>query len=581
MHFPKGWEDAQAQFLGLFHRYAYIYRWLEGDSWYSAKDNWKLTDTEILKAIAGVHQKFLGCRSGTNTRFAVLDIDAKSRYHSKHQLDRLLKVLSKAGLTRSSLYRSSYSGGWHLYIFFDEPINSKDLRTHLVKVLTLNNFEIAKGTLEVFPFRSDASLGLGLRLPLQPGFAWLDKADLEVMYERAELSATKALEFFLDALDADANSFADFKHLKAYAQQLDASKSKANNHGSGTASNVLPLRRSEETLKPSEFASFVESVFGRLPPGIIADNWYKGRLYHLYGLAGPSQRAEAITTVGHYFFYGDPSRNLPPLGYGYEQERDWALNKFLSAKHNGQSKDINEGRADAMAQIERAANWRPQRAKLSEPKKYSAERPIAWIRGNENRKKSARQRIQSALDDLKKQQRVFTTVELQEKAECSRRTLYDHQDIWRAVYEDRKNYRDLSSGFFANCTGEYNDAVGAAPAESKPPSASLSKNVPPGLLAARRIAYEISMRRDRDIQKDLNASRKAAHSWTAEVDSLTSADLPSLAIQKLRALLAILLHYLSIAPCKEDEESLHAYVSRLREELNARSENPHPAPDSG
>lgn len=73
-----------------------------------------------------------------------------------------------------------------------------------MKLLSLNDFQVAKGTLEVFPHPGDASLGMGLRLPLQPGWAWLDKKTLDVEYERYELSATKALEFFLDVLDADA-----------------------------------------------------------------------------------------------------------------------------------------------------------------------------------------------------------------------------------------------------------------------------------------------------------------------------------------------------------------------------------------
>jgi hypothetical protein len=67
-----------------------------------------------------------------------LDIDRKSRYHNKQSLEKFLQCLSQADLSRSSLYRSSYSGGWHLYFFFDEPVNSADLRAQLFKLLTLN-----------------------------------------------------------------------------------------------------------------------------------------------------------------------------------------------------------------------------------------------------------------------------------------------------------------------------------------------------------------------------------------------------------------------------------------------------------
>jgi hypothetical protein len=54
---------------------------------------------------------------------------------------------------------------------------------------------------------------MGLRLPLQHGWAWLSKRDLEVEHERYEMAATKALEWFLDLLDSDANPIAAFKQM--------------------------------------------------------------------------------------------------------------------------------------------------------------------------------------------------------------------------------------------------------------------------------------------------------------------------------------------------------------------------------
>lgn len=77
---------------------------------------------------------------------------------------------------------------------------------------------------------------MGLRLPLQPGWAWLDKNTLEVDYDRAEMTATKALEFFLDALDADANSIHDFENFKEFVSNL---KSPSEVH----VNNVVPLKR--------------------------------------------------------------------------------------------------------------------------------------------------------------------------------------------------------------------------------------------------------------------------------------------------------------------------------------------------
>lgn len=572
--FPPGWETSIDQFLQLFHRYGYIYKPLDGGTWLSANQKWELSDSEILKSIACVHPRlFIGCRAGKSSSFAALDIDANSKYHSKSQLDRILSALSQAGLKRSSLYRSSYSGGWHLYIFFDEPIHSADLRRHLIKLLTLNDFEINKGTLEVFPHRGDASLGVGLRLPLQPGWAWLDKKTLEVECERSELSPVKALELFVDAMDGDANSYADFRRLIKYVEELERRKAAAASHAVPEAGgNVVPLRRTPTPSDSGDFSDFVKAVFGSLPPGIITDNWYRGRLYYLNGLSGPSQRSQAIICLGHYFFYGDPSRDLPPRGYGYEDERAWTIQEFLKVRHNEQSEDINRGRPDAIAEAERAAHWMPAHRTADEPQKYSPTVPVVWIKANAKRQTDARRRISAALNGLKKSGGQFTTVELQKASGCSRRTLYDHLDIWR------KDYEDLASGFFAFCTGEYTDAVGAASCESKPPSAVSSEITPPGLLAARRIVYELSMRSERDKRTARKVALWSQESlekrWRDSVDSLTRNRFSELPAEKLKSILVALTGLLSIAPSYEEANQLLAFIAELRQEISSRFHGP-------
>ena len=559
---------------------------MSGGSWYSADERWKLPDSEILKAIACAHPKFfIGCRAGKSTRFAVLDIDQKSRYHNKQSLDKLLHALSDGGLSRSSLYRSSYSGGWHLYLFFDEPINSADLRKQLIKLLTLNDFQVGKGQLEIFPHPGgDGSLGLGLRLPMQPGFAWLDKKTLDIDYERHELDPTQALELFVDVLDGDSNSYAAFRQLKTYNEQLEKRKAAAVARGRGEpASNVVPIRRAEKPADSAEFSDFVRAVFHRLPPGIIVDNWYKGRLYHLNGLNGPSQRAEAIECIGHYLFYGDPSRELPALGYGYEQERQWAIEEFLRARNNGQSHEINRGRADAFAQVERAANWRPAHKKSDEPVKYSPVVPISWVRENANRKADARKRITDALDSLQQRQGTFTTEELRKAAKCSKETLYNHEDIWRAEYARRRgiaknDYLDLAEGFFAISTDEYNDVVGAGSTQTQPPTTSLEQDMPPGRLAARRIAYELSMRSQRDkrqAQKTALGSQEASEStWQDEVTRLTQKEPSTLSVPEIKVLLAILAVYLAMSPDYDSQTVLQMYISELKDQMASGMNGP-------
>lgn len=565
-HFPTGWQACIGQFTELFHRYGYIYKALAGGSWYSANEKWKLPDSEILKAIACAHPRFfIGCRAGRTSRFAVLDIDQNSKYHNKSSLDKLLKVLSEAGLGRSSLYRSSYSGGWHLYSFFEEPINSADLRRQLFKLLSLNDFEIAKGQLEIFPHPgNEGSMGLGLRLPLQTGFAWLNKKTLETDYERHELNATQALELFVDALDGDANSYVAFRQLKDYVRELEQRKESSIVHGqSGDSDNVILLRSADRVSFEGEFNDFVRGVFHRLPPGIIVDNWYKGRIYHLNGLTGPSQRAEAIECLGHYFFYGDPSRDLPALGYGYEQERQWAIEEVLRIRHNGYSDEINSGHSDALGQIERAAKWVPAHKKGTEASKYKPVRPVSWIRENANRKLDARKRITEALDGFKKLRRTFTTVDLQKAAGCSRDTLYRHKDLWRQDYED------LASGFFAICTDEYNVVEGAAPSKSQTPLLFSSEFMPPGRLAARRIAFEISMRNARALKRGRKAfvfiQEVAQFDWMARVKALMNSPPGHLDVRRAQVLISVLIGYLPTAPTFECQVYLQKIIAELQE----------------
>jgi len=164
-------------------------------------------------------------------------------------------------------------------------------------------------------------------------------------------------------------------------------------------------------------------------------------------------------------------------------------------------------------------------------------------------------------------QRSFTTVELQKAAGCSRETLYNHADIWRQDYED------LAEGFFAICTDEYNDVVGAGSTQTQPPTTLSNPEMPPGRLAARRIIYEISMRSQREqrlAEKTAHASQKASESsWLAEVTSLTKNDPSTLSVEKIKVLLVILLGYLALAPDYDSQNTLQIYISALKEQLSS------------
>jgi len=573
------------QFLALFHRYDYIFKDTSASQWTSPKGNWRLDDSAILKAISLQNKKYLiGTRAGRKTRYAVIDIDSGSKYHNQNELQRLLEALAAAGLSRSSLYRSSMSDGWHLYLFFEEAISSTIVYQQLVRLLKLNEFEVKPGTLEVFPHPGYSSVGMGLRLPLQAGFAWLDKRTLEVDHYREEMTATKALEWFLDSLESDANSYADFLQLKAHVQNLELAQG-LTAKGPG-ANNVVSIRRAPGLLASGEATLLVTSVFGHLPININADNWQKGRQFYLQGLTENSQRATAAFCLGHYLFYGDPSRNLPALGYGCVQERETVIQDFLNSQHNGFSKEINRGRPGAFSQVTRMVNCLPFHKRGEEVKVFTPVVPESWVRENAKRKDSARRRIQDALTSLQIRKRPFSTVELQKAAGCARDTLYKHADIWRQEYED------LASEFFTACPDEYNSLKDSSEPVSSIPqdvlcSSVSTKEVPIGLIVARQVIFELSQKgkvekfvREATVLKNRDDVEQA---WRKKVAGLTERSPKDLLVLELKTKLYMLRTLLSTAPYEEEAQNLLTYIRALNLELSSRKfglGSRNPSPDS-
>ena len=125
----------------------------------------------------------LGVGFGLVTAYIMFDIDRGSPNHPSNDpraFERFLHTLARIGLNTPVIIRSSHSGGIHVYYFFDRDINT--FRIASLSQVTLINakFEIADGTLELFPNckphdnKSNHKLH---RSPLQPnnGGAILDR----------------------------------------------------------------------------------------------------------------------------------------------------------------------------------------------------------------------------------------------------------------------------------------------------------------------------------------------------------------------------------------------------------------------
>jgi hypothetical protein len=561
-------DSVTAEFLSLFHRYGYIYKPLSGGSWFSAKDEWRLTDTEILKSVACKHSRyFLGARSGKTTRFAVLDIDQRSRLHNRAALDSLIKVLLDAGLSEPMLYRSSDSGGWHLYIFFDEPVPSKEVHRVLTQLLKSNGYAIQQGTLEIFPNPGTASMGCGLRLPLQPGWAWLDSNTLDAIVDRAALTPEAAVRSFMSDARDFGNSPDQYEELKRHIAELSS--------GFEAISESLeramrkPVQR--EQIADRLSLAGVLNVFGDIPPGIRADIWWRGRSYFENGLTGPGQRADAIFSLGHYLFYGDPERVLEPLGYGYENERRHAVTSILAAKNHGHSKDLNRGRADAVVQIDRATKWLPAHKKATEIHRYKKLVPIAWVRHNDNLKAKSVERIKNALTGLVAAAKPFTVNELMEKAGIkSLQTLYAHKALWHAIYRQLKLLP-------SDITDEYNAVVGVASSESGTPPSDSSKDMPPGRLAARRVVLELARKTQTDKgngQKYIESiSDRYIHSWKSKVLAALPPDLSRASVRELKTSVPIVVALIAGAPDEENQIWLQEQLQIIRLKLEEARKN--------
>lgn len=465
-YFPSAWGNGAEQFCALFpNRYNYIYKPLTGDSWLSADEKWQLSDSLILKSIACANTKhFIGARAGRASKFAVLDIDAGSKYHSLKEFNRIRSVLSQAGIQNLVPYRSSDSGGWHIYIFFNSAISCRDLNKQLTLLLQSHDFEVQRGQLEIFPNPGQsASLGFALRLPMQPGWAWLDHKSLDLDVEREDLAAQEALDLFLLDIAQHSNTEHDFHHLKRYVQdRLTNNPKPITRSNPETSPSVVSITRPQRPAAPESVALVIES-FGTIPPRILADTWAKGRQFFQEGLSAAGQRAEAICSLSHYLFYGDPSNGIEALGYGYEEERQEILERLMAQKHNGKSKDINEERTDALRQIRRAATWRPAE-KQDSRRGYIKEVPPSWPLENERRKRDARSRIEQSVLLLLKSGTKITASAIQRLAHCSWKTLYKHADLWRAEQTPTDSlapasYDQIADDLFESSTHEYNDLI--------------------------------------------------------------------------------------------------------------------------
>jgi hypothetical protein len=363
-----------------------------------------------------------GCYWGEYTRHGVLDIDPGSQYHNPEALTKLLQDFSLLGL-KLVPYQSSDRGGWHLYLFFDRDVLSKEVETTIRDYLRVRGYEIKGGTLEVFPS------GNALRLPLQAGFAWLGP-DAMIEITRAELTQEQALALFFNDMH---ESQSDWTEAKAQIENQVQSAGSAY----------------ETSAQEHENAVTVEGLEKLFQKGIDWEKWQRGRSYWHLGLTEKSQRHDAIVCVGHYLWYGDEAAGLTPLPKPSNKTRRADLiTRWLEEKHGGQSEDINRGRwGEVSADIGRATAWTKQAPVIPEYEPYRLTdrllKRLQWLysktgklwtieelaKANIDRSQDARQRIAVAVAQLEAEGMILTRAAVARRAKAHRSTVVKNLDL--------------------------------------------------------------------------------------------------------------------------------------------------------
>lgn len=402
-------------------RDAFIWKTYDQERWQKA--NGPLLDAQILGVVSNEGRGlFRGCYWSHKTRHAVLDIDSESKYHNAAELQKLQANLSAVGLYGNT-YRSSDSGGWHLYLSFEEWAESDEVNRMLKTWLKTFGYEIVSGQLEIFPS------GNALRLPLQKGFAWL-APDGSIKTRREEIREDEALASFLQDFEGNAGNWQEAKRL--IDSQIQSAGSRA---GAGV----------QEHEKVISIAGF-DDLFRK---GKIQEKWDKGRDYWVNGLTAKNQRHEAIQAVGHYLWYGDPLENVPCYpGRRHNETRARLIEAWLRKKHNGQCRHINRGHwKEIEADIWRAVFWRRQQGYQAYSPYPLTDRLLKRLlevynktgqlfeidrmaEANNKREQAARDRIKAAIKKCQRTGQQITRNGLAEMSGCSPNTVSRHQDLW-------------------------------------------------------------------------------------------------------------------------------------------------------
>lgn len=162
----------------------FSYRWmsLEGNTDDITAPNWRTIKNYPLRP-RSLWKKWqdaktlVGVRFGSETEYALIDLDAGGKFHSPEQIAEIQAALETIGIVRTIPIRSSWSGGRHLYCPLPYKVPTFDLACAIRYALEAQEIHLEAGHVEVFPNTKAFAKGWlgqfseynGHRLPLQAG----------------------------------------------------------------------------------------------------------------------------------------------------------------------------------------------------------------------------------------------------------------------------------------------------------------------------------------------------------------------------------------------------------------------------
>lgn len=170
-----------------------------GDNWRQMSKFHYLSDEEIEASITDGAEHLRACTLDDTTKIAVISIPSASKYLERDQVSCLIDMLTQHKLA-PNVYKAAGCDDIHIYLSFTEQVRSDVLSKLLSRLLKQEGFDLTPEDLLVYP--ADAPVVL----PLQKGFAWLNK-QLQVKVSREDISLDSALPLFLSNLSGSAVSF--------------------------------------------------------------------------------------------------------------------------------------------------------------------------------------------------------------------------------------------------------------------------------------------------------------------------------------------------------------------------------------